>query len=101
MSEIMFTKSIKIKVCFTAQNKVCFSGWLVWYKVGQPSHVKADTGEKKEEMGDTNGTEEERKSQSGQMYQSIRCLQQRQRTANKKMVIFFSLNGSDSNLYSP
>lgn len=42
MAEIMFTKSIKIKACFTAQNKMCFSRWLVWHKVGQPSDVKVE-----------------------------------------------------------
>lgn len=44
---------------------MCFSGWLVLYKVGQPSHVKADIGEKIliEEMRETNGAGEERESQ--------------------------------------
>lgn len=49
---------------------MCFSGWLVWHKVGQLSDVKIDIGKKIEEMRETDGTVEERNSGAGQ-YQML------------------------------
>lgn len=45
---------------------MCFSGWLVWHKVGQPSDVKVDIGKKVEEMRKTDGTGEKRNRGTGQ-----------------------------------
>lgn len=89
MAEIMFVKSIKNQHLLYLEDKTCL--WPMLYKIGQPSHGKADRGEKMK------GLRGQGTGEGSESWRWVDLDSQRGRK-NSRQQIMTSLNGSDSNL---